>query len=528
MPDDIESDHNLSIRCPACRQRFNVDKELQDRMVECGGCDARFRIDDEVIIRSKKFYPGERNGPDLNRYQRVPLSAAAPTGMQTMRYAEFKHPEQLGPASPQRVIAGVFGVAMMVLTALVLIFSGDPGGLTNGMPLLNKMVVAGFVSLLGVVLLVYANPKARGKAGLVGLLLATGLCTLPFLSKDIATGELGESVVTDDGADDTATADGQSDPMEELRTQFGIKPLEDERKALGDAGSKNKAYGVFLTSLIQRNKYTARDFLIRETGAGPSSHLFPRDGGNYLMVLTGVASGLEEVSEISARLGSVEKVYPEIGVVVVRVENDQFLAGSAEKLNNDKDPAFYDLNMRELESIDLERVERAVGRLSLAKPTIYRADISRMLVDLMGKPGVRFHDLIARALISWAEEPGPAGRAAVEVIRKNVAEGIAVPENVVVLAVKEKTAEAIPDINALWIKNPSLWASKYVEFGEVIESSVLEQINAEDAPLRRSALTLLARVGTEKSLPALRKLAEDENPDVRVLSERAIARISGR
>ncbi len=52
------------------------------------------------------------------------------------------------------------------------------------MALSNKLVIAGFVAILGVVLLVYANPRARLKAGFFGLLLAACVIGIPFLKKE--------------------------------------------------------------------------------------------------------------------------------------------------------------------------------------------------------------------------------------------------------------------------------------------------------------------------------------------------------
>lgn len=93
MADPSDTIENLSIRCPKCRQRFSMDSSLEGRMVECGACDARFRIDGDVIMRPRKFYPGERAGAELDRFRRVPISAAPPVSLEPMRYAEFNHPE---------------------------------------------------------------------------------------------------------------------------------------------------------------------------------------------------------------------------------------------------------------------------------------------------------------------------------------------------------------------------------------------------------------------------------------------------
>jgi hypothetical protein len=184
--------------------------------------------------------------------------------------------------------------------------------------------------------------------------------------------------------------------------------------------------------------------------------------------------------------------------------------------------------MRELESIDMDRAERAVERLATTKPKIFRTDISRLLVGLMNKPGIRFHGEIARALLIWAEEPGPAGEAALNALKGYTTEGTPIPETLVELIVKENPDGAASEIHKLWLKKPNLWQSSYKQFGEVIEKDVLGQVNAEDAALRRSSLMILGEVGTAESLPELRKLVTDEEASIRVLAERAITQIGAR
>jgi len=80
MADLIPDDDLLLIRCPSCGQRFKVGDDLRERTVECGGCEHRFRIIDEVIVRGKKFYPGERKDQRLNRFHRVPLAVGQNVG----------------------------------------------------------------------------------------------------------------------------------------------------------------------------------------------------------------------------------------------------------------------------------------------------------------------------------------------------------------------------------------------------------------------------------------------------------------
>lgn len=529
MAEDHESSQTLNIRCPSCRQRFNVGRELMNRMVECGGCDSRFRIDDDVIIRTKKFYPGERTGTGLSRFQRVPLSAGrAPEGMETMRYQEFNNPETLEPLSPQRVIAGIFGVGLMILIGLLLLLSSNPGGAFAVMPLENKLVIAGFSSLLGVSLLVYANPRGRGKALLIGLGLAGAVVAVPFFVK-------GNPLGAGDGAEPLANRDfGPLFPEEELapadalRKKYLTRPVDEERERLIEEGSTAQAYGVFITGIKERNKYTARDFLIRETGAGVSSHLYPRDESNYLMLLTDVEKDIGDVALIAGKLGRTLETHPEIGVVVVSVDNEQFVSGAADKLNDKTDPAFYDLNLIELKSIDLDRVRKAVDRLVSAEPSILRTDITRILTELLTRDGVTFHDSIARALITWAEQPGPAADAALTVLKRYGESEQTAPEGLVALVAKGGNPEAIPTLVSMWTEKPILWDSHLEKFGTPIEPFVLEQLHAESSSLQRSAIKLLEEVGTERSLGPLESLLDSKDPEVRVLAERALRGIRER
>ena len=70
--------NQLQIRCPNCGQRFKVSEDLRGKLVECGSCEQRFRVNDEVILRSRKFYPGEsKRDVSLDRFARAPLARCA-------------------------------------------------------------------------------------------------------------------------------------------------------------------------------------------------------------------------------------------------------------------------------------------------------------------------------------------------------------------------------------------------------------------------------------------------------------------
>ena len=514
----------LQIRCPSCSQRFKVGLEFRDRMVECGACEHRFQITDGVIVRHKKFYPGERHSPVLTRFKRVPMASEMNVGP---LYQSAPDPSTFEPVGPQRIIAGIFGVTGIILMALLLMFGAGRGAILDGMPTSNRLVMAGFTALLGFVLLLYANPRSRAKAALVGILLSVGLILVPVFFTEGSQPLVGNGT----GPDDTAPPSLEileDDDVAALREKFGTKPLDEEIIRMSSLGGSSRTLGLWLEGLLESNRLTVRDYLLRVTGADPSSHIYPRDGGNYLMVVTGVEMSLEELVLIASKLGKPGKTYPEIHVAEIRVDNGVFVEGPIEKLTNKDNPAFYELNKRELEAIELTRVSRAVQRLAEAEPKIYRADVTRRLLALLDEKGVDFQGDVARALMTWSSEPGVAGEAAAVTIKRLSDTGSEVPKDLMALAVREKTIEVIPILDELWFKAPTMWETIYAEMGPLIEPAVIRRFPDTSGALRQSAVRLLGKVGGSDSVTALKAAKDGADTELSVLIQQALDAIAAR
>lgn len=530
MSDTKSDDLLLLIRCPSCGQRFKVGEDLRSRTVECGACEHRFRINDDVIVRGKKFYPGERQDARLERFHRVPLAMASPViGMQTVRYNEPPDPADYEPASPQRIIAGIIGVCLMVIMALLFMFGARRGAMLDGMITSNRLLMAGFTGLLGTVLLVYANRRGRGKALAFGVLSSAGLIVLPlvFTAGSVPLGSEPPPVTDSTGkeAEPDAARDasnpGESEEISALRKSIGTEPLEEENQRLQLAGSTHRAIGLWLRDMRGENRYLIKDYIVRVANADPESHYFPRGRGDFLLRVTGIGISIDELAKLAAPLGTVERVYPEIDVIEVKVNNDNFIEGPIEKLNNRDSPQFYDLNKRELDSIDLTRVEKAVKRLAEAEPKLYRSDITRSLNQLLGTPQVNFKGDICRALVAWSETPGPASDAALREIKKMMSHGVAVPMEMVELVLHEKNAGLLPVIHDLWEQNPRQWESLYGEVGGQAEQVLLRRFPTAEGSQRHSIVRLLGKIGSPASLPMLESSIAQADSELRVLLEKA-------
>ena len=517
----------LLIRCASCGQRFKVGEDLRGRTVECGVCEHRFKIDDNVIVKGRKFYPSENKDPSLTGFSRIPLQGSnALANVNPVRYGNVPDPALLEPVSPQRVIAGVIGVSGMIMIAIFLILGANRGGALDGTTLSSRFLMAVFFSMMGMLSLIYANPRARLKAFLVGLVLSSCLTAIPYFFRggsEVDNSSLATSPATVDltprDTDKKESAEDQK--IAALQAKIGTGPLVTEIQRLATEGSRYQAMGIWLRGLSDSRKFLVRDFIFRVTGADPSSHFYPRSGGDYLLVLSGLQCSLDELAKLAAPLGVLENTYPEISVIEIRVSEEIFMEGSMEKLSKKEDPAFYDLNKRELESIDLQRIKRAVQRLAEAEPKIYRTDVTRKLISLLNENQVDFKGDVCRALTVWSELPGPASDAALKLLKSLVSQDKSVDPRIVGLMVHEKNLAVIPILDELWIKAPAAWESLYGDFGSEIEATVIRRFPETKGTTRYSAVRLLGRVGGADSLSVLAAESKNGDSELRVLIEQA-------
>jgi predicted Zn finger-like uncharacterized protein len=526
--DKNTQDALLLVRCPSCRQRFKVSDDLRGRMVECGACEHRFQIEGGVVMRGRKVYPGERAGPLLDRFQRVPHSGAA-FGLvgQTVSYGPPPDPVELETVAPQRVIAGAAGVLVMIFVALLLMFGASRGGALDGMPMVNRFALAGFTSLMGMIALVYANPKARAKAFLVSLLLGCGVSSVPIFFQEGAVA-LGAGAVKTETPEARPWLVKNADESEiaVLRGRIGTGPLEAEITRLaGVDGQNTRAIGLWLRGLSNNHKYLVRDYILRVTKADPASHAYPRDGGDYLFLVTGITQTMDQMAELVAPFGEIVQSYPDLSVIEVRVNNENFVEAPIEKLQLKDDPDYYTLNKRELESIDLERVKRAVQRLAKAEPKIYRTDIARKLMSLLSEADVDFKGNVCEALVVWADKPGPASEAAYKELKLLMDRNAQVPPEMVALLVKEKHPHAVAVLDQLWFGAPATWESLFGDLGAGAEAKILSRLPETSGSMRHSAVRILGRIGGRESLNLLEEIVVGSDSELRVLiqqSEKAI------
>jgi len=525
-----ESDpHHLQIRCPSCSQRFKVGAELMGKTVECGACEKRFEIEEDVIVRNQKFYPGERDPAVLNRFQKVPRTQNPGIKFVPASGPQFEkgYISPITRVSPLRIAVGWLGAllilgATFVLAAKLPVFT-ELSGATRG-------VIAVGAGVVGLALIAFANPRTRGRTLAIASVFTILFLGTPFLFVQETLPEPRETKREVGQSSQALPAPKQNeDSPDSLRAKIGTAPLEEEIRKLSTGNQRTHAYGVWLRDLSGSDKLAVRDYLVRAIKADPTSPIYQREGRDYLMVLTGVEKPIAEVAEVTKRFARKQVIHQELDVIETEVEARFFMEGPLEKLTDKASPAFYDLNKRELESIQLDRVQRAVKRLTGAEPKIYRDDITRLLIGLLAVPEVDFPGEISAALLVWAENPVPAGEAAAYRLKIMSEAKKQVPQDLVRLLSKAKNVEALPYVRNLWMNDVTRWEPHYADFGPVAEASVLEVFPNLEGTVLRSAARVLEQVGGKDSIPVLEKArATSNDPELHVQIDSAIKVIKSR
>lgn len=465
----------------------------------------------------------------MDFFQRIPLASdSTPESFVSIRYDNAPESLFFEPSPPQRIIAGLIGAGLMLFIASLLIFGSSRGGVLDGMVTLNRLVMAGFAGVLGTTLLLYANPRIRLRVLGIGLLCTGGLVSLPLFFKGGST-PLGEGVprVKTVSAELPKKNDEAPDLLA-LRNRIGTEPLEEEIARLKAEGSTRVAVGLWLRELQEQHRFLIRDYILRTTGADPQSHYYPRGSGNFLMVVTGINMSIDDLAKACAPLGDVVQVHTAIPIIEIKVRNSNFLELSIEKISNKADPDFYALNLSELQSIDLKRVEKAVKRLMDASPKVLRTDITNRLMELLVGEQISFKADVCSALAVWSEQPGHAGEVALKEAAKLASKDLEVPKEMIALAVKEGLTEVVGILDKLWDKNPSAWESLYADVGSAAEAPVLAHTGTKDEGKRRSVVRILGKVGGVDSRQALQSMKEGAEPELNILIDASLAAIEAR
>jgi hypothetical protein len=511
----------MQIRCPGCAQKFTVQRELRGKTVECGKCNLHFSIKDEVISKIGRVFPGEKRRGALQQFGKPAPAATHPTPG-----APLAAPLAVTPGiSILRVLIGTFGVGL-ILAVGTLFFLDVPWGIGE-LDLAGRFALVGATALLATLCFLLANPASRkrglllGAVGLVVVLVLPLAVPLPGAAGRVLEVGLPQPVAVREQTADEALAEMGYGVVERTRAEL---------RASGGEEAAGQVMAVWLRGVKEVSKVELKDYLIRVSGANEYSHLYPRNNGDFLMILQGVQISFSGLEQQCLRVGKVGRLFVAQRTLEIIVADQPNAEEPTAELANANDPGFYALNLRELESLDLNRAGRAADRLARVAPEKFRPDILRRLVQLLSEGDSEFKGRIGAALRVWSEPGDIAAEAAMRAVRASLlADPKQVPESLVGFLLLKQEPAILPVLDELWRADPLKWEECYASGGAFAEPTLVASFQSTGGPLRKSAVFILAKIGGAESLTVLRAaLPRETDQDLHLALKKAIAAIEER
>jgi hypothetical protein len=529
MDSESVSVEQVHIRCPDCGQRFRVGADLKGRMVECGGCMRRFKVEDDTY-KTKKFYPGEKLDTNLMKFGKNPhLEIRQLSSMPVVSYNVAPDPSAYEPTPLARIMVGIVGCVIMLVVMLMLFLGAKQGGLLDGVTTSRRLVMALLTAVLGAAMIIYANPRARIKASFFALLGAVILIIVPFIFKQGSSAMLpttAEAVIEKNELKENVEKIDPQKKIEDLKSLVGYSPID---AAIKEKGPNVNVQGVWLKDIKKIHTALVVDFLIRIAGANSDSHLYPRVDGSFLMVLVDSRLSLDLLAEECSRLGQIDVVEKDLNLLMITVENNKFTEQPIVQLNDNKNDDFYARNYIELESVDLNRVNRALLRLSTTNAYVLRADIVKRIISLLNNPDLELLNNASKALFRWSDGKDHAVEAIAKATKDWHKKNQTFPLESIKFLVKWNHPEVFSMLDEMWLKEPVKWEEIYAQGSSVAEDYITKHINKSDLEHRISAARILGKVGTSKSISLLQDaIATTNDGELKVSYKNAIESIQYR
>ena len=539
---------DLQIQCPACSRRFHVHEDLTGKTVECGACDQRFKVSPETIIDNKeRFYPGEHHDALLDRLGKKPPRKVQKVNFAQAEYTPDAEAEAVLPATAGQKIAVMVGISFFLLYTLVFVLGSGKGSVFQDVDMMKRLILTGFISLCSSVLIVFGAKGWRVRSFMFSSFLTACLVALVFVMPIHKLPSASEWVDTDKQGEhppgDQEDLQGKGDDeVSEIKERVDYSPMQREIDKHTDLekgfDGLSMVTGIYIGDIRENNVQVVQKFLQRKLALpkNEAPAAYPRNGGkDRFIVFSGMPQRFESFVKHCEVLGLV-KTHPEIRLIEVELDKSVLAEPSPKVHRQMTDPtnsSYFLENLNQLSHVNLRRVKMAIERL--ASPPPEGVEIRKMprmkeeLIRLLREESdSELIGNVGHALRIWAKEDKEAVVTVGRIVISWSKSGRFIPASLVEYLLENGSEDSALVIDSLWVKSPERWSEYYAKLGSVVEGRLNFHVENSPDELKRSALGILRKIGTKKSLPILEKFKDHEDAEINILASRAILAIESR
>lgn len=240
-------------------------------------------------------------------------------------------------------------------------------------------------------------------------------------------------------------------------------------------------------------------------------------GYGVIFTITNAPGEKQNITTMLSRYGEVYFSDPEEGIYEVAYNERKVLRGISGKMDerrNPRHPAYVELNMEALRSLDAEVVRAAAVDLATSDVKRLRNDILNCLIETLQEPWASAPDTykaLVEALVVYAPQGTPRVADILlkyfEISSKNQRP---VSKSVVLRLAKEAPDKMHGPVLKLWQYSPSEWNEVAGVLIAQLEPYMIEQLLRQDIRINEmlDVLRYLEPYGTQKSIPVLRQVSE--------------------
>jgi len=526
---------NIQIICHECGQKFSVSNSYMGRMVECGTCEEVFEVTEESLAKKRKVYPGEKSKSPNNTFTKAtPVTNDVSANFQTASYNNV-NANYVQPLGPTKTLMIASGIIIILIFIIIFLIGGQEDGVLKELDNTKRLILAGFIAFIGSALIIIGF-RNKLKGLLTSFLLGGSLAAMPtFFPEVLSTTNLDPSVPlspTHTTQQLNQANEISVDQLEAYKKGIGYDRIEELRNKALDPNQvkailllENKVQ--YLDSILP---YLERVLSLDSTPV-TSSYGREIDGKPVTLMTMTTDTSFEELYELTKRFGTpteMNNIQSTLKIIIVTVDKSTLTPPPEGVTLDPLNPQYFNVNYKELKSIDRTRQMNAAKRLESGEYLGRQADISKLLAELITP---KDHELSAQLIATLNNWSRPEYKIDDKVV--NYARTVAGTRNMTRSVMDYLIDKKVPNIADIlskqWAsKGGSLWANYLIEAGEQGEEATIKALPNLGNSHYKSASAILSKIGTSRSIAFINSAISKANEENKKYLKATIDEIKSR